>query len=103
MFRLYLEILTLNVGLSVFAVLALATVSGHAWTSNDFIFPVAIQVLLTSLVFILRGLLRQYEARISARALAQRTGVQLAAFKIALRNQASGSSELSGGFKTWNF
>jgi hypothetical protein len=102
MFRLYLEILNFNVALSVFAVVTVSMVSGRALTSQDFIFPVAIQLLLTSLVFILRELLRRHDARIAARVLVQRTGTQLAALKTALRNQGVERPEFSKGYKTWN-
>lgn len=101
MFRLYWDILVFGVSVCIFAVLAVAAVQGHAVTWKDFAFPIAIQVLLTSLVFILRELLRRYNARIAARVLAQRTGAQLADFKAALlhhRNQP----DFSRGFKTWN-
>ena len=98
MFRLYLEILAVNVGISVFAVLAVAAMSGIALTAEIFIFPICIQVLMTSLVFILRTLLRLHDARITARALAQRTAQQLAVFNNAVRNQAG----FSGGIRTWN-
>lgn len=102
MFRLYLEILNFNVALSVFVVVTVAMVSGRALTSEDFIFPVAIQLLLTSLVFILRELLRLHDAKIAARVLVQSTGTQLAAFKAALRNQSVERPEFSKGYKTWN-
>lgn len=102
MFRLYLEILVFNVGLSILAVVAVSMASGHALTSKDLIFPVIIQVLVTSLVFVLRELVRLYNSRIAARVLSRRIGEQLAAFKSALRNQTSNRPEFSRGFKTWN-
>ena len=101
MFRLYLNVLAFGVGLSNFAVLALAVVRGHALTLRDFILPAVIQILFVSLVFILLKLVRQHEARIVARALAQRSA-QIANFKAALRNQIHGRTDLSGGFKTWS-
>jgi hypothetical protein len=102
MFRLYLEILALNVGISVFVVLAVAAMSGTAFAAEIFIFPIGLQVLMTSLVFILRKLLRLHDARITARALAQSTAEQLAVFNNALRNQSAGRAGFSGGFRTWN-
>lgn len=81
MFRLYLEILNFNMGLSALAVVAMTVVSGRVITLKDFIFPVVVQLLGTSLVFILRELLRLHDARITARALAQRTGTQLLVFQ----------------------
>lgn len=102
MFRLYLEILVLNVGISTFVVLAVVAMSGIALTAEIFIFPIVIQVLMTSLVFILRKLLRLHDARITARALAQSTAKQLAVFHNALRNQPAGRARFSGGFRTWN-
>jgi len=98
MFRLYLEILAVNVGISVFAVLAVAAMSGIALTVRVFTFPIVTQALLTSLVFIFRELVRLHDARITARALAQRTAQQLAGFNNAVRNQAG----FSGGIRTWN-
>src|SRR5262249_42920311 len=62
MLRLYWDILVFGVSVCIFTVLAVAAVQGHAVTWKDFIFPIAIQVLLTSLVFILRELLRRYNA-----------------------------------------
>jgi hypothetical protein len=44
MFRLYLEILNLNVALSAFAVVTVAIVSGRDLASQDFIFPVGYPV-----------------------------------------------------------
>lgn len=102
MFRLYLDILAFNVGISVFVVLAVSVMSGIALTAEIFIFPIGIQVLITSLVFILRTLLRLHDARITARALAQSTAEQLAVFNNALRNQSAGRADFSGGFRTWN-
>jgi hypothetical protein len=102
MFRLYLETLALSVGISTFVVLAVVAMSGVILTAELFIFPILIQVLMTSMVFILRKLLRLHDARITARALAQRTAEQLAVFNNALRNQPAGRAGLSGGFKTWN-
>ena len=102
MFRLYLEILAFNVGISVCVMLAVAAMSGIALTAEIFIFPIVIQVLMTSLVFILRKLLRLHDARIAARALAQSTAEQLAVFNNALRNQSAGRTGYSGGFRAWN-
>ena len=102
MFRLYLKILAVNVGISTFIVLAVAVMSGVSLTAEIFIFPTVIQVLMTSLVFILRKLLRLHEARITARALAQSTAEQLAVFNNALRNQPAGRADFSGGLRTWN-
>jgi hypothetical protein len=102
MFRLYLEILVLNVSISAFVVLAVAAMSGIALTAEIFIFPTVIQVLMTSLVFILRKLLRLHDARITARVLAQRTGMQLLAFQRALCKQRSVRTELRGGLRIWN-
>lgn len=102
MFWLYLEILALNVGVSAVVVLAMAAMSGIALTAEIFIFPTVIQVLMTSLVFILRKLVRLHDARITARALAQSTAEQLAIFNNALRNQPAGPDGFSGGFRTWN-
>ena len=99
MFGLYLNILALGVSVSTFMVVAVAVLQGHAVTRNDLIVPTAIQVLLTSLVFILRGLIRRYDARIAARVLVRRTGAQLADFKAALLHHRQG---LSKGFRTWN-
>jgi len=97
-FRLYLEILAVNVGISVFAVLAVAAISGIALTVRVLIFPIVTQALLTSLVFFFRELVRLRDARIIARALAQRTAQQLAVFNNAVRNQAG----FSGGIRPWN-
>jgi len=101
MFRVYLNVLAFGVGISNFAVLALAVVRGHALALGDFILPAVIQVMLVSLVFIVLKLVRQHDARIVARALAQRSA-QIANFKTALRNQLQGRPDLSRGFKTWN-
>jgi hypothetical protein len=68
MFRLYLETLALSVGISTFVVLAVVAMSGVTLTAELFIFPILIQVLMTSMVFILRKLLRLHDARITARA-----------------------------------
>ena len=102
MFRLYLDILAFNVGISVFVVLAVSVMSGIAVTVQIFIFPICIQVLMTSLVFILRTLLRLHDARITARALAQSTTEQLLVFNNALRKQPAGRADFSGGLRTWN-
>lgn len=102
MFRLYLDILAFNVGISVFVVLAVSVMSGIAVTAKIFVFPICIQVLMTSLVFILRKLLRLHDDRITARALAQGTAEQLAVFNNALRNESAGRAGFSGGFRTWN-
>lgn len=102
MFRLYVEILAFNVGISVCVMLAVAAMSGIALTAEIFIFPTVIQVLMTSLVFLLRALLRLHDARITARALAQSTAEQLAVFNNALRNQPAGRADFSGGLRTWN-
>lgn len=102
MFRLYLEILAFNVGISVCIMLAVAAMSGIALTAEIFIFPTVIQVLMTSLVFLLRVLLRLHDARITARALAQSTAEQLAVFNNALRNQPADCAGFSGGLRTWN-
>lgn len=102
MFRLYVEILAFNVGISVCVMLAVAAMSGIALTAEIFIFPTVIQVLMTSLVFLLRALLRLHDARITARALAQSTAEQLAVFNNALRNQPAGRAGFSGGLRSWN-
>lgn len=102
MFRLYLEIMSVNVGLSTLAVVVVTTGGGQAVTLKDFIFPVAIQLLVTSLVFILRALLRLHDARITARVLSQRTGTQLLAFQRALCKQRPVRTELRGGLRIWN-
>jgi hypothetical protein len=102
MFRLYLEILNFNVGLSALAVVAVTMVSGQAVTLKGFIFLFTIQVLVTSLVFILREVVRLHDARIAARVLAQRTGTHLLAFQRALCKQRPGRAELRGGLRTWN-
>ena len=102
MFRLYLEILVLNVGFSIFVVLAVSVMRGIALTAEIFIFPAVLQVLMTSMVFILRKLLRLHDARITARALAQSTAEQLAVFNNALRNQSADRAGFSGGLRTWN-
>lgn len=99
MLRLYLNILVLGVGAASFAVLAVAAVQGHTVTRQDFIFPVAIQVLLTSLVFLLRELVRRYDARVAARAISRGAAAQMADFKAALRHHRQ---EFSKGFRTWN-
>jgi hypothetical protein len=95
MFRLYLEILALNVGVSSFAVLAVAAVRGQAPAAQDLIFSAAVQVLFVSLVFALRKLLRMHDDRVAARAVARHTGAQLANFKTALRNQAPDRPDFS--------
>lgn len=102
MFRLYLEILAFNVGISVCVMLAVAAMSGIALTAEIFIFPIVIQVLLTSLVFLLRALLRMHDARITARALAHSTAEHLAVFNNALRTQPAARAGFSGGLRTWN-
>ncbi len=101
MFRAYINILAFILGLSNFAVLGLAAGSGHALIARDFIVPGAILFLLVSLVFILLKLLQLHDSRIATRALSQRSA-QIADFKAALRNQASGQTEFSRGFKAWN-
>jgi hypothetical protein len=97
MFRAYINILALSLGLSNFAVLALAMVSNHALIPRDFILPGGILVLLVSLVFILLKLQRTHDTRIAARALA-RHGAQIANFKAALGAQAA-APEFSRGIK----
>jgi hypothetical protein len=99
MFGLYLNILALSVSVSTLVVLAAAALQGHAVTRHDLMVPVAIQVLLTSLVFILRELVRRYEARVAARVFIHRTGAQLADFKAVLLHHRQGFSK---GFRTWN-
>jgi hypothetical protein len=99
MFGLYLNILALSVSVSTFAVLAVAALQRHVVTRHDLIVPAAIQVLLTSLVFILRELIRRYEARVAARVFIHRTGEQLAGFKAALLHPRQGFAK---GFRTWN-
>ena len=99
MFRLYLNILALSVSVSTFAVLAVSVLLGHAVTRHDLIFPTAMQVLLISLVFIVRELVRRYDARVAARVLVQRTGAQLAEFKATLLPHRP---QFSKGFRTWN-
>jgi hypothetical protein len=99
MFGLYLNILALSVSVSTFAVLAAAALQGHAVTRHDLMVPIAIQVLLTSLVFIVRELVRRYESRIACRVFIHRTGAQLADFKAVLLHHRQGFSK---GFKTWN-
>ncbi|HEY7405221.1 MAG TPA: hypothetical protein VIB39_16975 [Candidatus Angelobacter sp.] len=101
MFRAYVNILALSLGLSNFAVLALAMVSGHALISRDFIVPGAVIVLISSLVFFLLKLVRLHDTRIAARALAQHS-TQIANFKAAMRKQTAGQQEFSRGIKSWN-
>ncbi len=101
MFREYITILAFVLGLSNFAVLALAEGSGHALVARDLLVPGAILFLLVSLVFVLLKLVRLHDSRVATRALSQRSA-QIADFKAALRNQASGQSEFSRGLKTWN-
>ena len=84
MFGLYLNILAVGVSVSTFAVLAVAMVQGHAVTRGDLMLPAAIQAGGTSLVFLLRELVRRYDARVAARVLLRRTAVQLGDFKAAL-------------------
>ena len=99
MFGLYLNILALSVSVSTFAVLAAGALQGHAVTRHDLMVPIAIQALLTSLVFVLRELVRRYEARVAARMFIRRTGVQLTDFKAALLHARQGFPK---GFRTWN-
>jgi hypothetical protein len=99
MFGLYLNILALSVSVSTFVVVAVAALQGHAVTRHDLIVPIAIQVLLASLVFILRELVRRYEARVAGRVFIYRTGTQLADFKAALLHHRQGFSK---GFRTWS-
>jgi hypothetical protein len=89
MLRAYVNILAFVLGLSNFVVLAWTTGSGNFPAARDFLIPAAELVLLVSLVFLVLKLVRQHDARIIARALAQR-GAQVAEFKAALRNPSAG-------------
>jgi hypothetical protein len=99
MFGLYLNILALSLSVSTFAVLAVAMLQGHAVTRHDLMVPTAIQVLLTTLVFVLRELVRRYEARVAARVFIHGIGAQLADFKAVLLHHRKGFLK---GFRTWN-
>lgn len=98
MFCAYLNTLALLLGLSNFAVLTIAFVSGHAPSSRDFLIPAAILALLLSVLFLFLKLVRLHDLRIASRALAQRRA-QIADFKAAL-NQAP--PEFSRGVNPWN-
>jgi len=100
MFRAYVNILAFGLGLSNFAVLAAAIVSGHTLAARDFLVPGSILVLLTSLVFILLKLVRMHDTRIAAHTLA-RHNAQIANFKAALGSQAA-APEFPRGIKSWN-
>ena len=102
MWALYMEILTLTIGLSSFIVISLATVTGHSLHSRDLLVPAAIQFLLVSLVFILRALVRLHDAKVVARALGGGTSVRHAGFKEALVSSTADKHNFSRGSRTWN-
>jgi hypothetical protein len=66
MFRLYLKILALNIGVSNFVVLLAALTNGNALKSGDFLFPAAIQFHLVTLIFIVLDLLRAHPGQAAA-------------------------------------
>lgn len=102
MFRTYITTLAFVLGLSNFTVFALTVGSGHALISRDFLVPGAILFFLVSLVFLLLKLVHVHDTRIAARTLAQHNA-QIASFKAALANQATGRPGFSKGIKSWNF
>lgn len=101
MFRAYINILAIFLGLSNFVVLASAWGNGRDVTARDFLIPAAILFLLVSLVFVLRIVLRLRDSRMITRALAQHRA-QIAHFKTALGVQSVTGPEFSRGLKSWN-
>jgi len=63
MFRLYLKILALNIGLSNFIVLTVAYTNGGAVKSADFFFPAAIQFLVVTVIFVMLDLVKTHAHR----------------------------------------
>lgn len=102
MFRAYVNILAIILGLSNFAVLASALGSGRDVTAQDLLVPAAVLFLLVSLVFVMRRLMILRDTRIVRRALAQHRA-QVVHFKTALGNQSLDGSEFSRGMKSWNY
>ena len=101
MFRAYINILAILLGLSNFVVLVSAWGSGRDVTALDFLVPAAFLLVVVSLVFGLRMLMRSRDSRIITRALEQQRA-QIASFKTALSNQSVTGPELSRGLKSWN-
>lgn len=101
MFRLYVNTLTIFLGLSNFVVLASAWGNGRDVTARDLIVPAGLLFLLVSSVFAVLKLFRLRDSRMIARALAEQRA-QIAHFKTALSRQAADGPEFSKGIKSWN-
>ena len=101
MWRTYITVLVFSLGLSNFAVLVLETGNDHAPALRDLAIPAAAVTLVVSLAFIIVKMMREHDARIITRALAQRDA-QIANFKSALRNPAASRPDFSKGVETWN-
>jgi ABC-type protease/lipase transport system fused ATPase/permease subunit len=101
MFRAYVNILAITLGLSNFVVLASALGSGRDVTARDFLVPAAVLFLLVSFVLGVLKLVRLRDSRIITRALSQQRS-KIAAFKTTLRDQAIDATKFSQGLKPWN-
>src|SRR5215469_2286303 len=101
MWRSYINVLAFALGLSNFAVLVLGTNNEHGPALRDLALPSAVVMLVVSLAFVIVKMVRVHDARIIARALAQRDA-QIASFKSALRNPAASTPNFSKGMGTWN-
>lgn len=101
MWRTYINVLAFALGLSNFAVLVLGTGNDHGLALRDLAVPAAVVVILVSLAFIIAKMVRVHDARIVAKALAQRDA-QIANFKSVLCNPAANRPNFSKGVGTWN-
>lgn len=101
MWRTYINVLAFALGFSNFDVLVLGTGNDHGLALRGLAIPTAIVMLVISLAFILVKLVRIHDARIIARALAQRDA-KIANFKSALRDPITSTPNFSKGVGTWN-
>jgi len=101
MWRAYINVLAFALGLSNFAVLVLGTGNDHGPALRDLAIPAAAIVIVVSLAFIIAKMVRVHDARIVAKALAQRAA-KIANFKSALRNPITSTPDFSKGVGTWN-
>lgn len=97
MIRAYITVLAFALGLSNFAVLAWTSGSGERPSAREFMVTAAAVILLVSLIFVLRQMLRRHDARIVARTLAQHSE-RIANFKSALLRENSSRTDLAKGF-----
>lgn len=101
MWRTYINVLAFALGFSNFDVLVLGTGNEHGLALRNLAIPAAVVVILVSLAFIIAKMVRVHDARIVAKALAQRDA-KIANFKSALRDPITSTPNFSKGVGTWN-